>query len=95
MNAKERWIGPLKRLVERINVKFSEFFQIMKCAGEVNLKIPENPVSRSCSLCFEAFVVYVTKDFKFPFVDLYELMNLMMRHIYMVLVCYICCQAYF
>ncbi|XP_076596098.1 structural maintenance of chromosomes protein 5 [Chaetodon auriga] len=35
--AKERWLNPLKQLVERINGKFSEFFRSMQCAGEVDL----------------------------------------------------------
>ncbi|KAM9350593.1 structural maintenance of chromosomes protein 5 [Symphorus nematophorus] len=35
--AKERWLNPLKQLVEQINSKFSEFFRSMQCAGEVDL----------------------------------------------------------
>uniref|UniRef100_A0A8C5HIL4 Structural maintenance of chromosomes protein 5 n=1 Tax=Gouania willdenowi TaxID=441366 RepID=A0A8C5HIL4_GOUWI len=35
--AKERWLNPLKQLVEQINEKFSEFFRSMQCAGEVDL----------------------------------------------------------
>ncbi|KAF6724658.1 Structural maintenance of chromosomes protein 5 [Oryzias melastigma] len=35
--AKERWLNPLKHLVEQINDKFSEFFRSMQCAGEVDL----------------------------------------------------------
>uniref|UniRef100_A0A8C7ZGI5 Structural maintenance of chromosomes protein 5 n=1 Tax=Oryzias sinensis TaxID=183150 RepID=A0A8C7ZGI5_9TELE len=35
--AKERWLNPLKNLVEQINNKFSEFFRSMQCAGEVDL----------------------------------------------------------
>ncbi|XP_061843250.1 structural maintenance of chromosomes protein 5 [Nerophis lumbriciformis] len=35
--AKERWINPLKQLVEQINSKFSDFFCSMQCAGEVDL----------------------------------------------------------
>nr|AAI65244.1 Zgc:152845 protein [Danio rerio] len=35
--AKERWLNPLKKLVELINVRFSDFFQFMQCAGEVDL----------------------------------------------------------
>nr|XP_005155632.1 structural maintenance of chromosomes protein 5 isoform X1 [Danio rerio] len=35
--AKERWLNPLKKLVELINVRFSDFFQSMQCAGEVDL----------------------------------------------------------
>uniref|UniRef100_A0A3Q2E3Q6 Structural maintenance of chromosomes protein 5 n=1 Tax=Cyprinodon variegatus TaxID=28743 RepID=A0A3Q2E3Q6_CYPVA len=34
---KERWLNPLKLLVEQINDKFSEFFRSMQCAGEVDL----------------------------------------------------------
>ncbi|KAM9855821.1 structural maintenance of chromosomes protein 5 [Aulostomus maculatus] len=35
--AKERWLHPLKQLVEQINDKFSAFFRSMQCAGEVDL----------------------------------------------------------
>uniref|UniRef100_A0A671YJG9 Structural maintenance of chromosomes protein 5 n=1 Tax=Sparus aurata TaxID=8175 RepID=A0A671YJG9_SPAAU len=35
--AKERWLNPLKQLVEQINSKFSDFFRTMQCAGEVDL----------------------------------------------------------
>ncbi|XP_053281365.1 structural maintenance of chromosomes protein 5 [Pleuronectes platessa] len=35
--AKECWLNPLKQLVEQINVKFSDFFRSMQCAGEVDL----------------------------------------------------------
>ncbi|XP_029012929.1 structural maintenance of chromosomes protein 5 [Betta splendens] len=35
--AKERWLNPLKQLIEQINVKFSDFFRSMQCAGEVDL----------------------------------------------------------
>ncbi|XP_059189249.1 structural maintenance of chromosomes protein 5 [Centropristis striata] len=35
--AKERWLIPLKQLVEQINDKFSDFFRSMQCAGEVDL----------------------------------------------------------
>uniref|UniRef100_A0AAY4DUN4 Structural maintenance of chromosomes protein 5 n=1 Tax=Denticeps clupeoides TaxID=299321 RepID=A0AAY4DUN4_9TELE len=35
--AKERWLIPLKQLVEQINEKFSAFFRSMECAGEVDL----------------------------------------------------------
>uniref|UniRef100_A0A452IPY8 Structural maintenance of chromosomes protein 5 n=1 Tax=Gopherus agassizii TaxID=38772 RepID=A0A452IPY8_9SAUR len=34
---KERWLTPLKQLVEQINEKFSNFFSSMQCAGEVDL----------------------------------------------------------
>ncbi|KAA0703712.1 Structural maintenance of chromosomes protein 5 [Triplophysa tibetana] len=35
--AKERWLNPLKLLVEQINERFSDFFRSMQCAGEVDL----------------------------------------------------------
>lgn len=35
--AKERWLNPLKQLVDQINDKFSNFFRSMQCAGEVDL----------------------------------------------------------
>ncbi|XP_054843000.1 structural maintenance of chromosomes protein 5 isoform X2 [Eublepharis macularius] len=34
---KEKWLNPLKELVDRINNKFSSFFRSMHCAGEVDL----------------------------------------------------------
>uniref|UniRef100_A0A8C1X171 Structural maintenance of chromosomes protein 5 n=1 Tax=Cyprinus carpio TaxID=7962 RepID=A0A8C1X171_CYPCA len=36
-NAKERWLNPLKQLVDQINERFSDFFRSMQCAGEVDL----------------------------------------------------------
>lgn len=42
--AKERWLIPLKQLVEQINDKFSDFFRSMQCAGEVDLH-SENEVN--------------------------------------------------
>ncbi|XP_032866282.1 structural maintenance of chromosomes protein 5 isoform X2 [Tyto alba] len=36
---KERWLNPLKKLVEQINVKFSNFFHSMQCVGEVDLHV--------------------------------------------------------
>ncbi|KAM6104729.1 LOW QUALITY PROTEIN: structural maintenance of chromosomes protein 5 [Pterocles gutturalis] len=33
---KERWLNPLKRLIEQINEKFSSFFGSMQCVGEVD-----------------------------------------------------------
>lgn len=47
--AKERWLNPLKLLVEQINNKFSDFFRSMQCAGEVDLHT-ENEVSMSFTL---------------------------------------------
>lgn len=42
--AKERWLNPLKLLVEQINEKFTAFFRSMSCAGEVDLH-SENEVN--------------------------------------------------
>lgn len=42
--AKERWLNPLKVLVEQINEKFTAFFRSMNCAGEVDLH-SENEVN--------------------------------------------------
>ncbi|KAM6230465.1 structural maintenance of chromosomes protein 5 [Porphyrio hochstetteri] len=36
---KERWLNPLKKLVEQINDKFSRFFSSMQCVGEVDLHV--------------------------------------------------------
>ncbi|XP_035166732.1 structural maintenance of chromosomes protein 5 isoform X2 [Oxyura jamaicensis] len=36
---KERWLNPLKRLIEKINEKFSNFFSSMQCVGEVDLHV--------------------------------------------------------
>ncbi|KAJ3586807.1 hypothetical protein NHX12_013199 [Muraenolepis orangiensis] len=35
--AKERWLNPLRQLIEQINEKFSDFFRSMQCVGEVDL----------------------------------------------------------
>ncbi|XP_077200942.1 structural maintenance of chromosomes protein 5 [Paroedura picta] len=34
---KEKWLNPLKQLIDQINDKFSSFFSSMQCAGEVDL----------------------------------------------------------
>ncbi|XP_048359793.1 structural maintenance of chromosomes protein 5 isoform X1 [Sphaerodactylus townsendi] len=34
---KEKWLNPLKQLVDQINDKFSSFFSSMQCAGDVDL----------------------------------------------------------
>nr|XP_060618198.1 structural maintenance of chromosomes protein 5 [Anolis sagrei ordinatus] len=34
---KERWLNPLKQLVDQINERFSSFFSSMQCVGEVDL----------------------------------------------------------
>uniref|UniRef100_A0A672S7I0 Structural maintenance of chromosomes protein 5 n=1 Tax=Sinocyclocheilus grahami TaxID=75366 RepID=A0A672S7I0_SINGR len=36
-NAKERWLNPLKQLVDQINKRFGDFFRSMQCVGEVDL----------------------------------------------------------
>ena len=38
------WLEPLQALIERINTNFSYYFQQINCAGEVDLKVPENAV---------------------------------------------------
>uniref|UniRef100_A0A672S7U7 Structural maintenance of chromosomes protein 5 n=1 Tax=Sinocyclocheilus grahami TaxID=75366 RepID=A0A672S7U7_SINGR len=35
--AKERWLNPLKQLVDQINKRFGDFFRSMQCVGEVDL----------------------------------------------------------
>lgn len=45
--AKERWLNPLKLLVEQINEKFTAFFRSMNCAGEVDLH-SESEVDAVC-----------------------------------------------
>lgn len=42
---KEKWLKPLKQLVEKINENFSSYFSAMDCAGEVTLTHGENVVS--------------------------------------------------
>ncbi|XP_063151213.1 structural maintenance of chromosomes protein 5 isoform X2 [Candoia aspera] len=34
---KERWLNPLKQMIDQINEKFSSFFRSMQCAGEIDL----------------------------------------------------------
>jgi chromosome segregation ATPase len=43
-SVKTEWMTPLMELIDRINAKFGHFFQSMGCAGEVDLKIPEQEV---------------------------------------------------
>ncbi|NXX12678.1 SMC5 protein, partial [Podargus strigoides] len=40
---KERWLNPLKKMIEQINEKFSNFFNSMQCVGEIDLHV-ENEV---------------------------------------------------
>ncbi|NWZ31903.1 SMC5 protein, partial [Asarcornis scutulata] len=39
LQVKERWLNPLKSLIEKINEKFSNFFSSMQCVGEVDLHV--------------------------------------------------------
>ena len=41
---KESWLPPLQQIIDKINKKFAEFFRQIKCAGEIVLKIPADPV---------------------------------------------------
>ncbi|KAM6301615.1 structural maintenance of chromosomes protein 5 [Podargus strigoides] len=36
---KERWLNPLKKMIEQINEKFSNFFNSMQCVGEIDLHV--------------------------------------------------------
>ncbi|KAM9213420.1 structural maintenance of chromosomes protein 5 [Leptosomus discolor] len=36
---KEKWLTPLKKLIEQISEKFSNFFSSMQCVGEVDLHV--------------------------------------------------------
>ena len=38
-----RWLAPLRDLLGKVSVRFSEYFNLMKCVGEVALH--EDPVS--------------------------------------------------
>ena len=42
---RNRWLTPLKELIERISENFGHFFTAMDCCGEVDLSIPEDQVS--------------------------------------------------
>ena len=43
---KQRWLGPLTDIIGQINTNFSGYFAAMRCAGEVSLSQPPNPVCR-------------------------------------------------
>ena len=62
---RQAWIGPLQDLISRINANFSHFMKCLKCAGEVDLNIPENHVS-----CFPVLTLYYSalysKSFEGP-----------------------------
>ncbi|XP_069736917.1 structural maintenance of chromosomes protein 5 [Phaenicophaeus curvirostris] len=36
---KDKWLNPLKEMIEKINEKFSNFFSSMQCVGEVDLHV--------------------------------------------------------
>lgn len=40
--AKKQWLEPLTKLIAKISRSFSEYFHSMDCAGEVDLKLPDN-----------------------------------------------------
>jgi len=42
---RQRWLEPLQDIIGQINTNFSAYFAAMKCAGEVSLSKPSNPVS--------------------------------------------------
>lgn len=72
--AKERWLNPLKQLVEQINEKFSEFFRSMQCAGEVDLH-SENEVNWDTLVTSQSFSTYFDFFF-FPRFMLSELFQI-------------------
>jgi len=42
---KKRWLEPVKKLIGQISANFSQYFALMKCAGEVDVSVPDHPVS--------------------------------------------------
>jgi len=49
--AKTGWLTPLRELIGEINKNFAYYFKCMKCAGEVDLDVPENPVRKAECYC--------------------------------------------
>ncbi|XP_074934456.1 structural maintenance of chromosomes protein 5 isoform X2 [Phalacrocorax aristotelis] len=43
---KEKWLNPLKKLIEKINERFSNFFSSMQCVGEVDLHVENEELNR-------------------------------------------------
>lgn len=41
---RESWLLPLNDIIDQVNTQFSAYFRKIKCAGEVHLKVPPNPV---------------------------------------------------
>ena len=52
---KQRWLEPVKQLVGRISRNFSQYFAAMKCAGEVDVSVPENEV------CIQIILVVILR----------------------------------
>lgn len=50
---RQRWVDPLKDMINQISHNFSAYFAAMKCAGEVTLSVPPNPV------CYHDCLTYV------------------------------------
>jgi len=42
---RDSWLPPLQEIIDKVNQQFSSYFRQMKCAGEVTLRVPPNPVS--------------------------------------------------
>lgn len=54
---RESWLEPLNEIIEKINTQFSTYFKRIKCAGEVHLKVPPNPVSAIYEIFVNRLVV--------------------------------------
>ena len=44
---RESWLLPLNNIIDQVNTQFSAYFRKIKCAGEVHLKVPPNPVCQA------------------------------------------------
>jgi len=58
---KHRWIEPVKELIGRINRNFSAYFAAMKCAGEVDISVPDNPVCTPAWFNILSYLNYFVK----------------------------------
>lgn len=38
------WINPLNKLIKKVNNNYSRFFELLECAGNIELKIPDDKV---------------------------------------------------
>jgi chromosome segregation ATPase len=54
---RRRWIDPVTQLIAKISANFSRYFTDMKCAGEVDLAVPPNPVCYA-TYCSTTFLFY-------------------------------------